>query len=65
MSEEDKSMELIGSEALEHARNAFQGYISDTYNVDPAYFDIRFTAWVKDCNFETRLARIEIERELK
>ena len=65
MSEKEKEMEIIAAEALDHARKAFQDYISDTYNIDPAYFDYRFTAWVVDVNLEKRLARIEIERELK
>lgn len=63
--DEEKSMELIGAEALDHARKAFEDYINEEHCIDPAYFDIRFTAWVKDCDFRERLARIEIEREVK
>ena len=59
------NMEMIGFEALDHAREEFQRFLTEEYNIDPANYDIRFTAWVKDCNFEKRLARIEIERELK
>lgn len=63
--DKEESMELIACEALECARNAFQRYVSKVHNIDPAYFDYRFTAWVVDDNLEHRLARIEIERELK
>ena len=59
------NMEMIGFEALDHAREEFQKFLIKEYNIDPANFDIRFTAWVVDANFEKRLSRIEIERELK
>ena len=59
------NMEMIGAEALDHARKEFQRFLTEEYNIDPANYDIRFTAWVVDASFEHRLARIEIERELK
>lgn len=64
MKNEEPSDELMAAGALDHAAKAFQDYISKE-GLNPAYFDIRFTAWVVDSGFEKRLARIEIERELK
>ncbi len=52
------------AKALVKAREAFTKYLEDLGN-DPAYFDIRFTAWLLDSNFEKRLEKIEIEQEIK
>ena len=62
--DEEKDLDTVVHEALEVAREAFQKHISD-YCYDPAYTDIRFTAWIKDVSFENRLKRIEIEEEVK
>lgn len=64
MDEEEKSIELLVSEALDAARKAFQDYF-EKRGMEPARFDYRFTAWLVDENFVHRLARIEIEREVK
>jgi hypothetical protein len=63
MSKEGKSQELIGFEALEKAREAFDKHIED-YGYDSGYFDIRFTAWILTMNFD-RWKRIELEDEVK
>ena len=60
MSEE---FDAIVYAALEAAVDAFQDHISREL-CDPAYCDYRFTAWVKDANFEKRLKKIEIEAEV-
>ena len=60
----DKESEYIGMQALLHARKAFHDYVS-AEGFDPAYYDIRFIVWIVDINFEKRLARMEIEGELK
>jgi len=50
--------------ALRNAKKVFEDTLS-RYLYDPAYCDIRFTAFIKDMNFEQRLRKIEIEGELK
>ena len=60
----DNELDYIGMQALFHARKAFRDYV-EAEGFDPAYYDILFTAYVVDSNFEKRLARIEIEDELK
>ena len=62
MSEEEPEFDTIVYEALAAAKKAFQATISDYY-CDPAFCDIKFTAYIKDCNFDERLRRIEIEDE--
>ncbi len=50
--------------ALCAAKKAFFKTISDE-GYDSAFWDIRFTAWMVDSEFTTRLKRIEIEEEVK
>jgi len=51
-------------ESLLKAHKAFEENITD-YGYDPAYADVRFTAWVLDANLTSRLRRFEIEGEVK
>jgi len=64
MNGEDKDFEVVVGEALLMAQKAFQKHLEDYY-FDPAYCDIRFTAWVKSDDFAERLKRFEIEDEVK
>jgi len=54
----------ITMEALEKAKEAFNKRL-EYEGYDPAYWDIRFTAWEVGDNFTTRLRRYEIEDEVK
>jgi len=60
----EDSIEKDTWDALESAFKAFEKHLSDC-GYDPAYWDIKFTAYIKDSNLEKRLARIEYETELK
>ena len=60
----DEEFEEAVFAALNNAKRSFHSTLSDR-QFDPAYCDIRFTAWVKDVNFEHRLQRFEIEDECK
>lgn len=66
MNNEEKEETFDGAilEGLLKARDAFEKYLEDC-GYDSAYADIRFTAWVVDSGFTTRLRRMEIEGELK
>ena len=50
--------------ALRQAKQAFQKFLSANC-YDPAYWDLRFTAWEVSSDFTTRLRRYEIEDEVK
>ena len=50
--------------ALMKARKAFENAL-EKYGYDPAYWDIRFTAYLKDSDLKQRLTKIEYESELK
>lgn len=62
--EEEKELDAVVYEALGSAKKVFQQTVSDN-DYDPAFVDIRFTAWIKDISFEHRLRKIEIEDEVK
>lgn len=62
--EEEESLEMDTMQALLKAKEAFNQHLEDL-GYDPAYWDIRFTAWEVDSNFEHRLTKIEIEGEVK
>ena len=62
--EDELTDEEVCQQALSKACNAFKKHLED-HMLDPAFFDIRFIAWMKDCNFEARLKRFEIEEECK
>jgi hypothetical protein len=62
--EDDEDVMGLAYRALRAAEKAFLKVFEDD-GTDAAYFDFRFTAWLVDCNFEKRLERIEIEREVK
>ena len=51
--EKEKSLEVETMEALVKARDAFHQYL-EGLGYDPAYWDIRFTAWEVDSEFTTR-----------
>lgn len=61
---EDKELEVVTYEALEVARKTFEEYL-ESYGFDPAYWDIKFTAWLVSQDLKERLTRIEIEHEVK
>ncbi len=61
---DDLTPEEMAMEALISARDAFLKYFEDE-GCDAAYWDYRFTAWVVDADFTTRLTRVEIEHEVK
>jgi hypothetical protein len=50
--------------ALDAARQAFNARI-EADGCDPAYWDIRFTAWMLSTDEFKRLRRFEIEEECK
>lgn len=60
----DKELEVVTYEALEVARKTFDEYV-ESYGFDPAYWDIKFTAWLVSQDLKERLTRIEIEHEVK
>ena len=60
----DKEIAVLTMEALAAAQAAFESVLSADGN-DPAYWDIRFTAWLKDSTLSMRLSRYEIEEEVK
>jgi len=62
--EPEKDLDDIVYEALVSAKKAFNTTIED-YNHDPAFTDIKFTAFILDSTLTTRLRKIEIEGELK
>jgi len=62
--DDDESLDVLTMRALVAARDAFWKVLEADGN-DPAYWDIRFTAWQVDSSFTHRLARVEIEREVK
>ena len=61
---EEPELEVIVMEGLHKARKALEDCLSD-YGYDPAYVDTKFTAWIVDSSFTTRLRRIEYETEVK
>lgn len=58
------SLDEAIQEGLLAARKAFEDTISK-YCYDPAYTDIKFTAWAVDSSLTIRLRRFEIEGEVK
>lgn len=50
--------------ALEKAQEAFDKYLSKL-GYDSAYWDIRFTAWLKTSDDFKRYKKIEIESEIE
>ena len=62
--DDDESLDVLTMRALVAARDAFWKVL-EADGCDPAYWDIRFTAWQVDSSFTHRLARVEIEREVK
>ena len=62
--EEELSLDEAIHEGIERAMEAFRGTLA-RHLYDSAYCDLRFTVWVKDSSFTTRLRRIEIEDECK
>jgi hypothetical protein len=60
----EDDLSVLTFHALTAARNAFEEYLEKDGN-EPAYWDIRFTAWTVDEGFSHRIERIEIEREVK
>jgi hypothetical protein len=62
--EDELTFEECIQKALLKAQDAFEKELEDNC-FDPAYTDIRFTAWVLDDSFEARLRRFEIEGECK
>jgi hypothetical protein len=62
--ETEEDLTLTTMRALVAAREAFNAYLGEDGN-DPAYWDIRFTAWLVSSDFTTRLERVEIEQEVK
>lgn len=52
------------AEALEKAQEAFQKYLSKL-GYDPAYWHIRFTAWLLTIDDFERYKKIEIEDEIE
>jgi len=63
MSEEISDEELT-MRALVAAKDAFNKTLEDA-GVDGAFWDFRFTAWIVDSAFTTRLTKIELEHEVK
>jgi len=61
---DEDDLTVLTSHALVAARKAFEAYLEKDGN-DPAFWDIRFTAWLLDEGFEHRMERVEIEREVK
>ena len=64
MSDDEAEFDDVVYEALSMAMREFQRVVSN-YLYDPAYCDLRFTAYIKDCTLTERLKRIEIEDECK
>ena len=62
--DDDTDLEVVVMEGLHKARQALEDCVSE-YGYDPAYVDTRFTAWIVDSSFTTRLRRIEYETEVK
>ena len=62
--DDDLDLTEVTASALMAAKRAFEAYL-DSLNLDAAYWDTRFTAWLLDCNFERRLEKVEIEGEVK
>ena len=60
----DKEISEITNKALNKAWEAFEECL-EKEDYDPANWDIRFTAWLKDANFEYRITKFEIEDEVK
>jgi hypothetical protein len=60
----EETIELRTMKALIAAKEAFKKCLEDE-GYDPAYWDIRFTAWELDANLEHRTQRYEIEGEVK
>ena len=62
--DDDTELEVVVMEGLCKARKALEDCLSE-YGLDSAYVDTRFTAWIVDASFTTRLRRIEYETEVK
>jgi len=62
---DEKDIRQIIPEALNKARERFNAVLFDEYGIDPANCNIKFTAWLMDNTFTTRLAKFEIEEEVK
>ena len=62
--DDEKDLDEVICEALLVAQKRFNETVGE-YGFDPAYCDIRFTAWVKDSSLTERLGRFEIEHECK
>ena len=59
-----KDFDDVVYEALRSAKERLAEVI-ESYNYEPAYCDIKFTAWIVDTSLTTRLRKIEIEAEVK
>lgn len=64
MSEKEMTNEELTAKALCHALKAFEDYLVDNY-YDPAFWDIRLTAWLKDSANLKRYKKFEIESEIE
>lgn len=64
MDKEEKDIRQVIPEALYHAREQFNKTLSHE-GFDPAYCNTRFTVWLMDSSFTIRLAKFEIEEEVK
>jgi len=60
----DKDFDDVVWEALNASRETFKDTLSK-YLYDSACCDIRFTAFIVDTGFTTRLRKIELEEEVK
>lgn len=61
---QENSTEKDTWDALEAAYRAFEKHLCDC-GYDPAYWDIKLTAYIKDASLKHRMARIEYEHEIK
>lgn len=59
----EETIEELTFKALCQAQKSFDRYLEDLGN-DPAYWDIRFTAWMRDSATLERYKRVEIESEV-
>lgn len=60
----NKEINKVTTKALSKAYEAFNKAVEDE-DYDPARWDIRFTTWLVDESFTTRLTRWEVESEVK
>ena len=60
--DDEKDIREVVPGALYEARQRFNVYL-ESLGFDPAWCNIRFTAWLMDSSFTQRLARFEIEEE--